>query len=65
MSELRSVVEQYRGEVLAELPDARVEEDFAELQRAGELLEVERLRRLLEIERRGVYTRDGHLSVAS
>ncbi|MGH7317283.1 MAG: DUF222 domain-containing protein, partial [Candidatus Rokuibacteriota bacterium] len=65
MSELRSAIEGLRSEVLAELPDARVEEDFAELQRAAELLEVERLRRLAEIERRGTYQRDGHLSAAS
>jgi uncharacterized protein DUF222 len=47
------------------LPDARVEEDFSELQRACELLEVERLRRLAEIDRRCLYERDGHLSAAS
>jgi hypothetical protein len=50
---------------LAELPDARIEEDFAELHRTVELLEVERLRRLSEIERRGLHGRDGHLSAAS
>lgn len=65
MSELRSVVEELRSEALAELPDARVEEDFAELHRASELLEAERLRRLGEIERRRLYERDGHLSAAS
>ena len=65
MSELRSVVETLRSETLSDLPDARVEEDFAELQRAMELLEMERLRRLAEIERRGIFQRDGHLSAAS
>ena len=65
MSELRSAIESMRGEVLPELPDARVEEDFSELQRASELLEVERLRRLAELERRRVFERDGHLSVAA
>ncbi len=65
MSELRSAVEGLRSETLADLPDARIEEDFAELQRVVELLEVERLRRLAEIERRGIFGRDGHLSVAS
>jgi len=44
---------------LAELPDARLEEDFAEL------LEAERLRRLAEIDRRRIFARDGHLSAAS
>src|SRR5207302_4552756 len=60
MSEVRSAIEELRAEDLSTLPDARVEEDFAELQRAAELLEVERLRRLGEIDRRGVYGRDGH-----
>ena len=65
MSELRSAVEAFRSEVLAELPDARIEEDFSELHRAAELIELERLRRLAEIERRGIFARDGHLSSAS
>lgn len=65
MSELRSVVDALRSEALAELPDARIEEDFAELQRAVELLEVERLRRLAEIDRRRIFERDGHLSAAA
>jgi hypothetical protein len=65
MSELRSVVDALRSEMLPELPDARIEEDFAELQRAVELLEVERLRRLAEIDRRRIFERDGHLSAAA
>ena len=65
MSELRSVVEAFRCEALADLPDVRLEEDFAELQRAVELLEAERLRRLAEIDRRGLHERDGFLSAAS
>ena len=65
MSELRSVVDVLRSEVLANMPDARLEEDFAELQRSCEQLEVERLRRLAEIERRATFKRDGHLSAAS
>ena len=65
MSELRSAVESLRAEVLPELPDARVEEDFAELQRVAELLEVERLRRLAQLDRRRVFERDGQLSVTS
>ena len=65
MSELRSAVEALRAETLPDLPDARIEEDFAELQRTVELLEAERLRRLAEIERRRLFERDGHLSVAS
>ena len=65
MSELRSAIEGLRAESLPALPDARIEEDFAELHRASEQLEAERLRRLAEIDRRGLYARDGHLSVAS
>jgi hypothetical protein len=65
VSELRSAIEMIQAESLADLPDARIEGDFAELQRAAELIDAERLRRLAEIERRGLYTRDGHLSTAS
>ena len=65
MSELRSSIEMLRAEALVDLPDARIEEDFAELQRTAELLEIERLRRLAEIERRATFRRDGHLSAAS
>ncbi len=65
MSELRSVVEAFRCEALADLPDARLEEDFAEIQRAVELLEAERLRRLAEIDHRGLHERDGFFSAAS
>jgi hypothetical protein len=65
MGELRSAIEALRSESLADLPDARVEEDFAEIQRSVELLEMERLRRLAEIDRRRLYQRDGHLSAAS
>ena len=65
MSELRSTIESLRIETLAELPDSRLEEDFAELQRASELIDAERLRRLAEIDRRATYRRDGQLSAAS
>ena len=59
------MVEELRSEALPELPDALIEEDFAELQRAVELLEVERSRRLAEIDKRRLFERDGYLSVAS
>lgn len=65
MSGLRSVVDALRAQALPELPDARIEEQFAELQRSLELLEVERLRWLAEIDRRRLFERDGHLSAAS
>jgi hypothetical protein len=65
MSELRSAIDQLRVQELAAQPDAMLEEDFAELVRAGELLEVERLRRLAELDRRHAYARDGFLSAAA
>jgi hypothetical protein len=65
MSGLRSVVEELRSDALTELPDALIEEDFAELHRAVELLAVDRLRRWAEIEKRRLFERDGHLSAAS
>ena len=65
MSELRSAVESLRGETLAELPDARIEEDFAEIRGIVDQLEMEALRRLGEIDRRRLFERDGHLSAAA
>jgi hypothetical protein len=65
VSELRSTLDEFRVESVSELPDARIEEDFAELHRIGELVEIERLRRLGEIDRRGLFRRDGFLSTAS
>jgi hypothetical protein len=65
VSGLRSIVEELRAETLAELPDALVEDDLVELQRACEQLEAERLRRLAELDRRRLFERDGHLSAAS
>jgi Domain of unknown function (DUF222)/HNH endonuclease len=65
MSELRSAIDGYRCEPLGSLPDARAEEEFAELWAAREALEAEVLRRLGDLDRRGVYRRDGHLSAAS
>ncbi len=65
MSELRSAIETFRGETLAGLPDARLEEDFAEIRSVVEQLEVEGLRRLAEIDRRRLFERDGHLSAAA
>jgi hypothetical protein len=65
MSELRSAIESLRGETLAELPDARIEDDFAEMRRIVDHLELEALRRLGEIQRRRLFERDGHLSAAA
>jgi len=58
-------VEALGSQSLPDLPDARAEEDFCELQGLWERLEAERLRRLADLERRRVYARDGHLSLAS
>jgi hypothetical protein len=65
VSALRSALDEFVGEDLTALPDARIEEDFAELHQASEALEVERLRRLAEINRRRSFERDGYLSTAS
>src|SRR4051812_40991328 len=65
MSELRSAIESFESELVADLPDSRIEEDFGELHRAIERLELQRLRRLAEIDRRRLHERDGHLSAAS
>ena len=59
------LVAKLRDVDLASIPDARLEEDFASLQRLIERLEVERLRRLAELEHRGCHERDGHLSAVS
>ncbi|HEU4527330.1 MAG TPA: DUF222 domain-containing protein, partial [Actinomycetota bacterium] len=65
MSELRPVIEPYRRDVLTGMPDARLEEDFAELQRAAEQIQAEAFRRLAEIERRRCFETDGYLSAAA
>jgi Domain of unknown function (DUF222) len=64
-SYLRAALALLRSEAPAELADARLEEQFAELQRASELLEAERLRLLAEIDRRQTFERDGYLSTAA
>jgi hypothetical protein len=65
VEQLRGVIESLRSEVLADLPDAHLEEDLTELHGAIEALEVERLRRLAHAERRGIHERDGHLSITA
>ena len=65
MSELRSALEPFQTESLDDVSDQGLEDDFAELHRVSEMLEVERLRRLAEIDRRRTYERDGHLSTAA
>lgn len=65
MSTIRSALDQLRAEELAWVDDDGLEADFAELERAADVLHAERLRRLAEIERRGSYRRDGYLSLTS
>ena len=65
MRQLGVVIERLRGQVLADIPDARVEDALLELGRAIDALELERLRRIAECAERGSYARDGHLSMAS
>jgi hypothetical protein len=65
MSTLRSALHDVSLVDYRNLPDAAVEEEFEELQRASEALEVERLRCLAELDRRRTYQRDGFLSTAS
>ena len=57
------MVDELLAEVLASVPDARLEEDLVELHRVLEQLETERLR-LAELSRRRIFERDGHLSAA-
>ena len=65
MSTLRSALHDLSLVDYRELPDAAVEGEFEELQRASEALEVERLRCLAELDRRCSYQRDGFLSTSS
>ena len=57
--------ERLRADALPDKPDARVEEEFVNLHRAIEALQVERLRRLADLDRRRIHERDGHLSTAA
>jgi Domain of unknown function (DUF222) len=54
-----------RGHVLADLADARVQDEFEWLGRVIEFSQIQRMRRLAELENRQVFARDGHLSAAS
>lgn len=65
MGNLRSVLDELRSEDLPGLSDPQLEEDFAELQRAADVIEGERLRRLGELDRRRPFQRDGYLSTTS
>jgi uncharacterized protein DUF222 len=64
VSGLRSALEEFSDDP-SELPDARLEEDFAELTWAAEALEAKRLRLLGQIDRRQPFRLDGFLSTVS
>jgi len=65
MSELRSALDGLLVVDDATLPDVQLVADLDEVERASRQLEVVRARRLAELERRQVWSRDGHLSLAS
>lgn len=65
MEGLQRSINAIKDEHLPEIPDAQLEEDLLQLQRAAEALEAERLRRLAAVDRRRSYLRDGFLSTTS
>jgi hypothetical protein len=65
VSELRSALDEYRTVDLTDASDAQIEDGFAQLQKACELVELERLRWLAALDRRRPWLRDGHLSTTS
>ncbi len=62
---LRSALEEIQGRDPDRLDEAGLEEGYAELERAADVVLSERLRWLAAIERRGIYARDGHLSLTA
>ena len=65
MSKLLSALEEIFTEDLDRLDHDGLEEEFAVLDRAAEIIHAKRLRVLARIERRGTYARDGHVSLTS
>jgi Domain of unknown function (DUF222)/HNH endonuclease len=65
MSNLQSALEEILTEDEAVLDDDGLEEAFAELDWAADVIHAKRLRVLAQIERRGTYARDGRLSITS
>ena len=62
---LPSGLEEILAEDEAGLDDDGLEEEFAALDKAADVIDGKRLRVLAQIERRGTYARDGHLSLTS
>ena len=65
MSMLPSGLEEILAEDEAGVDDDGLEEEFAALDRAADVIDGKRLRVLAQIERRGTYARDGHVSLTS
>src|ERR671910_1485827 len=65
MSTLRSALDELRATDVFALSDDELASDLDELEHATRVFEVERGRRVAELERREVWSRDGHLSLAS
>src|ERR687897_1745258 len=65
MSTLRSALDELRATDVFALSDDELASDLDELEQATRVFEVERGRRCAELERREVWSRDGHLSLAS
>ena len=65
MSKLLSALEEIFTEDLDRLDHDGLEEEFADLERAADVVLSQRLKWLGSIERRGTYAKDGHLSITS
>lgn len=64
MSSLRSAIDELHVRDEARLPDAELEADFVELERASRAVEAVQLRLLAEIDRRECWRLDGLLSTS-
>src|SRR5918996_5167593 len=65
MSTLRSALDEVRIRDLRDFSDDELVSHLDELEHVDRFLDVERSRTIIELERREVFTRDGHLSLAS
>ena len=61
----RGALEEAGSEEVSRLEDLELEQEFAALQRAAEMIAAQRLRRLAEVDRRRSFAADGHLSTTS
>src|SRR5918996_3619347 len=65
MSTLRSALDEVRIRDLRDFSDDELASHLDELEHVDRFLDAERSRTIIELERREVFTRDGHLSLAS